>query len=137
MLYANYPGIKNAYIALVSALVISALLIMTVFSVSGGAFLSNLSVLDAEAKKQSASLAAGCVDAGLLRLANNPADTAAGTISIGSGFCTVVEVRVNVPAFGQATILAKATVRQAVTNLKVVVNMEDFSRVSREEIPSL
>lgn len=128
---------QNGYIALMSAIVISAVLIVITFVTSVTGFFVRFNVLDGEYKKSSSALAEACVDTVLLHLAKDPSDVTTGPVSIASGTCIVFSVSLNSPVAGQTTIETKAGVQKSVTNIRVVVDAANLSLMSWEEIPTL
>src|SRR3989344_2331312 len=64
-LYGNASG---GFIALISAVIISLVLMVVVFSVSTLAFFSRFNQLDSEYKEKSSALAESCVDLAILKL---------------------------------------------------------------------
>lgn len=131
------PVTQNGYIALMSAIIISVVLVMLSVSVSTAGFYSRFNVVEFEYKQRSSALAEGCINSALLKLAQNPAyvPTAGGeTIFIGTDSCTILSVTTTA---GQITIQSKATFQQAVTNVQVVVTSGTLSLMSWQELPTL
>ncbi len=129
---------QQGFIALISAIIISLLLVTISVTVATTGFLSRFNVLDSENKERSLALAEACLDTALLRLALNPADTTTGPVVIsGSDTCNVYSVALNTPVADQITIQAKGVTNKAVTNLELIVNKDGLTQISWEEIPSL
>jgi len=126
---------QEGYIALMSAIIISAVLVGISVSISTTGFFVRFNVLDAEYKLRSAALAESCVNVALLRLAQNPGLPAAGSVAVGNEYCNIVSVRKN--GSQQIIIQTKGVVREAVSNLQVVISSSNFSLISWEEIPVL
>ena len=127
---------QKGYIALISALVISALLVVICVAISATSFFLRFNVLDSEYKERSSELAESCVNIALLHLAQNPSNTATGNVVVGDDSCTIFSVQKDYPAAGQTTVQTKAEVRHAVTNFKVTVDV-NLSIISWQELPSL
>ena len=66
---------QSGFIALISAVVISLLLITITVALSLAGFLGRFNILDDEYKKISSGLAESCLDTAVLRLSQNPAYT--------------------------------------------------------------
>jgi len=126
---------QQGYIALISVIIISVVLILLSVSLATSGFFTRFNVLDAESKQQSNWLTESCVNLAVLHLAEG--STGIGNINVGSRSCNIVSVTNNSPLTGQVTILAKAITAQAVANLQVIINSTDFSLVSWQELPSL
>ncbi|MEK7536066.1 MAG: hypothetical protein AAB590_03600 [Patescibacteria group bacterium] len=87
--YQNQSG----FIALMSAIIISMLLIVITFTLSMTAFFARFNVLHSEYKNISSNLAEGCVDAALLKLINDPAYNPTDEIvSVGTHNCMIVSI---------------------------------------------
>ena len=70
-IYTNSDG----YIALISAIIISVLLLAITFTLSFTGFYSRFNVLDSENKKISFDLAEACLNTAMVRLAEDPSYT--------------------------------------------------------------
>lgn len=66
-----YKNSNEGFIALISAVIISLVLMMVVFSVSTLGFFSRFNQLDSEYKEKSSALAESCVDLAILKLIEN------------------------------------------------------------------
>lgn len=128
---------EEGFIALISVIIISLLLVTISVTVATTGFLSRFNVLDTENKDRSANLAEACLDSAILRLAKNPTDTTTGSVSVGSESCNVVSVSLNSPSTNQITIQSKGSVNNSVTNLRLIIDSATLGQISWEEIPSL
>lgn len=127
----------GGFIALISVLIIGAILLVTIVAASFINFYSRYNVLDFEFKERSVSAADACADRALLELANNPAYAGGLTASLNSlDACRVGNVQQNTPAAGQVSFKIQATSSDAVTNLSITVNASDLSVISWREIPT-
>ena len=117
---SSYQG---GYIALISAVIISSLLLIITFTVNFSNFFARFNILDSEYKKVSTGLAEGCADTAILELSKDNAwQPNGGTgdllVSIDDKSCKICEVE-NV---GSPTIIRTRAVHQkAYTNLEVTV----------------
>lgn len=128
---------ERGYIALMSVIVISVLLMTIAIAVSFTGFFSRFNVLSEEYKERSLALAEACADTALLNLSLDPGYNPINqTINIDSDACIVVSKQIDSPAAGQTTILTSGQFQQATTNIKVVVGSSDLSLVSWEEVAS-
>jgi hypothetical protein len=138
----NDQGINSngGFIALITAIVISILLISITFTLSFASFFGRFNILSSEFKEKSSGLAEACVDVALLKLANDPSygPMAGGDIvMIGSDSCKIISVQQGTPVAGQLTIKTQAVFHDSYTNIKVVANSSNLSIVSWEEVPVL
>ncbi len=125
---------QSGYIALVSVLIISGLLVMALCTVSMSGFFSRFNTLNSEFKEVSTSPAESCINIALLKLAQNISYGGNEIILIGDRSCTIRSV---VPGSisGQLIVESQAIVEHAYTNLRVTINSSDFSVISWQEIP--
>lgn len=130
---------QSGYVALVSVMIMSAVLLLLSVAVSGTSVLGRLNVLTYQYKEASRGLADGCVDAALLRLINNSGYSPSNeSVSVGTQSCTIVSVT---PSGGQKVIQVQgiypATANgRSYTNLQVRVTVSTGSLVvhSWEEV---
>ena len=132
---------NKGFVALMSAIIISILLLAVTFTLSFSGFFSRFNVLDTEFKKRSAAIAEACADTALLQLAQSATTTLPFDCSMGGGTGSIVSVSSSVPAAGQTTIKTKGemkinSVQKVVTNLSIVASTTSASVISWEEIPT-
>lgn len=125
---------QSGFVALISAIIICAVLVIISVSISATSFFSRFNVSDAEYKKRGSNLAEACVDEALLKLAQDPSYTGGETINVGSDSCKIFSVSASAT---QYTVKTKAVFQQAVTNIQVVVDSSSFSLISWQELPTL
>lgn len=125
---------EQGFIALISAVIISALLITITVALGTSSFLSRFNILDAEYKEKSSALAEACADAAILKLAASASYPGGETIAVGSDTCKVISV---VPVAGwPKTIKTQATVSNSYTDLTIgVSNTATVSVDSWQEVP--
>ncbi len=129
-------SLKNSdgYIALISAIIISLVLMMITFSLSIAGFFQRFDLLDAESKEQSLALARACVDDALLDILNNSNYIATNeNVTVDTKKCSIISVEYNAPMVGQITLKTQAVINKAYTNLKAIINSVDASIISLEE----
>lgn len=112
---------QDGYIALISAIIISAVLLMVVFTTSFTNFFARFNILDSEYKKISGGLAEACMDAAILQLAQDedwqPVGGGMTVVVEGTKTCKICEVT----GGAQRTVYTRAIYQQAHTNLAAVV----------------
>ncbi len=124
---------QKGYIALVSAIIISLLLMAVAFALSFSSYFSRFNITDSSTKEISLSLAESCVDKALLSLAQNSSYGGNETITVdGTKNCSILPVETN---GSQKTVKTSAVFQQATANIKVIVNLPAFTIVSWEETP--
>lgn len=131
---------QSGYIALISVVIISVLLMTVAFTLSFSGFLNRFTILDAEFKEVSNGLAEACVDSAILRLAQDfgytispSAGCASGQIiSVGSEQCRICSVEVS---DAQNIIKTQGIFKDSYTNLiiKVSTSTNDIQVQSWEE----
>ena len=123
---------NSGYIALISSIIISILVLGIALAISSAGYFSRFDILKNEFKERSSALAEACVDTALLKLAQNQSYNGNENISVGNDQCSILATE-NAP--GQKKIIkTKATFQNAVTNLKVTVNNADLSVIYWEEL---
>ena len=124
----------RGFVALVSVVIISAMIAILVFTLGAVSFLVRFDEIDAASKEQSEHLAANCVREALVRIAQDPdyAPEAAGdcisagnTCSEGPYACRICAVSVGFPKH----IIARAVFRHAYTTYRVTI--EDTLAITR------
>lgn len=111
----------RGFAALISVLIISAILVALTLTVSTSSFFARADLLDTESKVAAANLARGCVHAALLKIAENSAYTppiGGERISIKEGStCTIISIT---PSGSRALITTSATVRASHAVLQAI-----------------
>ncbi len=126
---------NKGFIAVTSAILISVVLMAIIFSVSYSGFLNRFNILDTYSKERSRGMAEACVAEARNKLASDSSYTGNETITIGTDTCQIMAIESNLPSTDK-TIKSKATVRMAVTNLKVIVSASGLTVTSWEELPN-
>ncbi len=124
----NYKN-KDGYIAIVSALILTALIITIVASISLSVFVGRSNILNSSFKEMSRSLANACMNVALLKLVLDPNYAGGETVTVSSD-CDIISVTVN---GNQKTITVQAVSDGAATNIRRVINMSDFTILNSEE----
>ena len=119
----------SGFVALITAIILSFILIITTATLNQTSFLARGMLLASEYKERSAALAEACVDVARLKLVNNASYGGNETISIGSGDCDIRPITANI-------IETRAEYQKAFTNLKVVVSSSSLSVISWDELVS-
>ncbi len=123
---------QKGFVALVTAVFISASLLIVVTTLSLSGFYSRYNVLDSEFKEQSLALADGCADIALVNIAINSAYLGNATSTIGGSECYVGSVSMS----GSNKIFrTRGIYKNTYTNLEVTVNSSTLAVVSWKEIP--
>lgn len=123
---------NSGFLALISAIIISVVLLLIASNSSFTGFYTRSNVLDFELKERSYALAEACVNIAILKLLNNTPYVGGEIINIsGSDFCTINTIN---PNLDPIIIQTKAIFEHATTNLNIKVNKTDLSIISWEEI---
>lgn len=120
---------NRGFVALISVVLISAILLIVIVTLGLSTFFQRFDTLDTENKRVSLGYAEGCVNAAMLRIAQNAAyaggeycslnSTCSSSMSASLRVCEICQV--TYPS-GKAQILARAAVNGAYSNLTVTVN---------------
>lgn len=127
-------GKEQGFIALISAIIISVLLLTIALAVSMNGISNRLNILDSESKERSTFLAEACADSAILEIANAIYSTNK-VVTVGPAVqdvCTIVSTENDQPVTGQKRIKTQAIVNKAYTNLIVVID-SNFTILSWEE----
>ena len=113
---------ERGFVALISVIIISAILLVLVYTLGASSFFTGFDALDAENKRVSLGLAEACVNDAMLQIAQgNDISTelspAIMVDSVGPKTCRICEAKADT---GQ--ILTRAVYKGAYTNLSVAVD---------------
>lgn len=118
---------NNGFIALITSIIISAVLLVVATNLSLTGFYARSNILDFELKEISFNLAEACVDTAILKIINNPAySPAKEIINIEGNDCVIESVIENI-------IKTKADYRNYITKLEIEINPLDMSITRFEE----
>src|SRR5437868_2087955 len=88
------------FIALMSVIIICVILVLITTTLSFTGFYGRYNILESELKERSSAATEGCIDAGLLIIANNTVHTATTTVILGPDQCQVGPLAGPVPYAG-------------------------------------
>ena len=122
---------QEGFIALMSAVVISILVLAITLSLGMSGFFGRFNVLDSEFKERTFALAEACGDVAILKLAQdasyNPSNE---VVNVGSDSCTIVSLTTS---GSNKIIKTQAIINKAYTNLKITVNAFTFVVAAEDE----
>lgn len=124
---------QRGFIALMSAVIISIILLLIATNLSLTSFYGRSNILDFELKERSYALAEACADTAILKLVNDPGYTppAGGEFVNVDGNDCVIE---SVTGGGLKIIDIKTDYKNYVTNLEIETDLTDMSIISWKEI---
>ena len=115
MIYRK-PKQNSGFMALMSAIIISVVLLLLVTNLSLTGFYDRSNILDGELKERSSALAEACVDTAILKLANDPTYSPTNEdVFIGSDKCVINSI-------SSGTIYVRADYKNYITKLEVDVD---------------
>jgi hypothetical protein len=134
---------NGGYIALMSAIIISILLMTLSVTLSMTGFFARFDVLNSEYKERSIALAEGCVDMAMIKIAgdSNYSPIVGGeVVSIGTDTCRIVSVTKDSPSAGHTTIKTQGIFpttggERSYTNIETIINSTELTLVSWQEKP--
>lgn len=126
----NNKKINSGYIALVSAIIMTVILILVSIVISHSSFGGRFDSQILESKDKSYNLARGCLDHAKLKLAQG-SYSGDEVIAVGTDFCAIDPISIE---SGNTIITSKATVGNTTTQLKLTVDSPTLRIVSLEEI---
>lgn len=122
----------KGYIAITSAIIIMALILVIAGVVSFSSYFNRSGSLGASLKESSRALAEGCVEHALLELAVGGVYGGNETVAVtASESCQILPIETS---GSQKIIKTKATVENLATNIKITVNLQPLTIVSWEEV---
>ena len=127
---------KKGFVALMSAIIISVILLLLVTNLSLTGFYSRLNILDSELKDRSSALAEACADMAILKLVNDINYVLVAmdhNISVKTEYCDIYSLT---STSSNITIITKANYNNIYfTTLKIIVDStNNMSVISWEEI---
>lgn len=128
----------KGFIALMSALVISAVLLLIITGGSLSGFYTRMDALNGEYKERSYALAQACVSETLLALANDPAYAGGATTTVsGSGQCYTGPIAKSgsLPS-DTYTFRTRSYVSGAYSSIDVTASVGDLSITKQAEVPT-
>lgn len=127
-------NIKSGFVALMSVIIISAILLILAVTLSSSSIFERYDILSSEMKEKSLSNAEACIDEALLILANDETHTSTTTTTLTSNDnCTIGPI----PGAGNPRIFYVTSNRNGyTTNIKTSVNPLTISVNYWEEIPT-
>ncbi|MDO8516141.1 MAG: hypothetical protein Q7S28_02745, partial [bacterium] len=136
--FASGADSRRGFIALMSAIIISVVLLLIITTTGLTGFFGRFNILDSEYKERSSALADACVDKMILKLADDSSYSGeASPISVGSEPSDVCSVLTGATGDPIRTFKIQASYQNAYTNLQVAVNIDTFEITSWEEWPNL
>jgi len=110
---------QKGFIAIVSSLIIAAMLMLILFTLNFNQFMARFNILDSEYKEQSLALAEMCIENGILHLAQDPTFSGGVTLGSGSDTCDLLTISTS----GSNTILrSTASINSSFSNIRVEVD---------------
>lgn len=124
---------QHGFIALISILIISAVLLATTLSLAQFGIANRFFILHLEEKGVSEKLAEACVHIARIAVYNNPAYeiTSPRSVEVANGVCTLESIEAN---GSESTIHVSAASNGATTHYEVVVDTDDGTFQSWNEV---
>ncbi len=120
---ANDLAREQGFIALITVLILSVVLMVGVISLSQFGVITRYSLLDIENKMRSENLANACISFARLSIVTDPDDTITNKdVPLGEYVCRIESLVVNSPTNGTNRVKVSAAVSGATTNYQVDVN---------------
>ena len=120
----------RGFVALISVIIISAILLMLVFTLGVSSFFTRFSALDSEYKRESVALAEACQNVAVLRYSQS--DFSGGTVVVDPAnplsTCTIVSIT------SAGVLQTQANYKGAFTNLCVTID-STFAVTAWSELP--
>ena len=124
---------KKGFVALMSSIIISAMLLIIAVNTGFINFYNRTNILNSELKEISTSLADACLDIALLNLLQDSYYSGNINVPVGENSCYIGPVTVN---GAQKMFYTKGVFRGAHTNLKITLDGTNLKVIAIEEIPT-
>lgn len=121
-------NIQKGFIALISSIVMSAILLLITTTLSLSSFFTRFTILESEYKERSSALAEACVDSALVKIAlDNTYSPSNEIVRVGNNTCLIKRVT----TLGtQKTIVTQGNYQESYTNLSVTIQTNNLQIVS-------
>jgi hypothetical protein len=119
----NKRSYQSGFVALLSTIIISAVLLVLTIEVGQAGFYTRFMVLGIEWKEQSRVAAQSCGEQALARVLTDTAWMGGSTTTLSQGVCHTYPIQKNYPSPGLLTIRVSGEVEQRFTNLVQVYQM--------------
>lgn len=113
---------ENGFVVLMSTIILSAVMLAVVFSLSTSGFFTRLNLLDSENKEASFALAEACGQIAVLKLHQNSSYTGNETITVEREVCRILAKETS---GSEIIIKTKSTIGGAVSN--VIINLDSIT----------
>jgi hypothetical protein len=124
---------QKGYIAIISAVVISFLIMGVALTLSFTGFFNRSNISNSEFKKMSNSLAEACASTALFKIAENKDYLGNESVTVDNNTCSIMTIE----SLGEQKIIkTTATVQNSTTNLKVTIDKTTLQIASWEEVPT-
>lgn len=127
---------NGGFIALMSAVIISVVLLIAITTTGLAGFYGRFNIADSEYKERSSALADACFDTILIHLANDPTYNSYAvpeTVSVtGTDNCQILTKSI---VGNTGTFTIRGIYQHAYTNLQIAVDTGIFSVTSWQEVP--
>jgi len=122
---------QQGYIALVTAIILAAIVATVTFLLAGTSLLGRYNTLIFNDKKASRFLAESCLEVARLKLVQNSSYIGNETVAIGSSSCAIGQIQT---AAGVKIILVSASAGNGKTVLKLTVDTANLEEIKLEEL---
>lgn len=122
---------NGGFIALLSALIVSATIIVIILTLGQRAYLHRINTADAYFKTRSRALAYGCAETALLKLTSNSSYAGNEIINVASDTCKIISVT----SGGSGRVISvQGAYQNSYTDYKVTVATSTVSILGLEEV---
>lgn len=129
---------QRGFIALISVLILSVILLASVISLAQYGITSRYALLTLENKTITEELAQACIQVARIAIYNDHLyETVDHLIPIGNYNCMIKNIFANTPLLGTSRIETNASLSGATTNLRTEIQANSGKIIKIEEIPTL
>lgn len=116
----------NGYIAIISAIILSAVLMLLAIGLSLSSYFNLSDIQDSNLKDITVSLAEGCAEVALLKMAFSSSYSGNENLTIASSTCAILPVE---SSSTQKIIKTQASFANSATNLKITISSSSALKV--------
>jgi hypothetical protein len=134
----NTHSSQNGFIALISILILSAVLLTTTLGLAQFGIANRFFILNLEQKASSKKLAEACIHIARIQTYNDPLLIRNSPLEVPIGdsgaVCDIISIT---PNGNESVLVTRAQTGEAITNFSVVVENQNGNFISFQEIPNL
>lgn len=123
---------RGGYIALISVIVLTAIILVIVFTLGLGSFYGRMDILGSDFKEQSQALSEACLETARLNMLSDPEYAGNENVTVGSSTCFIGAITSSGTA--HKLILTEGMHQNSYTSLRTTINASSGAIVGIEQL---